>query len=173
MNCFYCHGVETIEETTTRFCACDIPNPFIVENVPASVCRLCGDKSYSGEAVDALEKIKNGGCQPAGSRTVQVYDFENLSRGLDKETQLGRLRSSRRVFVNYAHLPEDWATLFGAMARWQAEASPNPQHYSAWRLMRPEISDDRLRKVTELPTSYSIKSYSMNQYSQLVARQGS
>ena len=87
MNCFYCHGVDTVENGTTHHCACDIDTPFIVENVPASVCRLCGDAAFSGETVDALEKIRNGECQPSGSRTVQVYDFENLSRGLDKETQ--------------------------------------------------------------------------------------
>jgi hypothetical protein len=173
MNCFYCKGVETIEEGTARFCACDASTPFIVENVPASVCRLCGDKSYSGEAVDALEKIKNGECQPAGSRTVQVYDFENLSQSLDKERQPDSLRSPSGVFVSYAHPRADWATLFGAMARRQVETLPVLEHNSAWKFKRSEILDDRLGKVTEIPTSYSIKSYSINQYSHLGAQQES
>ena len=168
MNCDYCHGVETVEKGIARFCACDAPTLFLVENLPASVCRLCGDKSYSGDAVDALEKIKNGECQPASSRIVQVYDFENLSQSLDKERQPDSLRSPRGFFVSYAHLREDWATLLGAMARCQVEVLLPPDHHSAWKFMGPEISDDRLRKVTELTTSYSI-----SQYSHLGTQQGS
>ena len=173
MNCFYCHGVDTVENGKTHHCACDIDTPFIVENVPASVCRLCGDAAFSGETVNALEKIRNGECQPTGSRTVRVYDFENLSQNLDKETQLDSLRTPSGVFMSYAHPRADWATLFGAMARRQVETLPVLEHNSAWKFKRSEILDDRLGKVTEIPTSYSIKSYSINQYSHLGAQQGS
>ena len=81
MNCSYCNGLDTVEEETTRFCACDAPQPFIVEEVPAFVCRLCGDKSYSSETVAELEKIKNG---DAGLHTIQplrVFLFDSWSKG--------------------------------------------------------------------------------------------
>ena len=78
MNCYYCKGVGTIEERLTRFCAYDIPDPFLMENVPASVCRLCGDKSYSGDVVTALEKIKNREVKASKSRNFRVFDYRQL-----------------------------------------------------------------------------------------------
>ena len=80
MNCYYCKGVDTMEAQNTRFCAYDIPAPFVMENVPASVCRLCGDKSYSGNVVTALEKIKNGKAQVSGFQTFRVFDFKQLDK---------------------------------------------------------------------------------------------
>ena len=80
MNCYYCKGVDTMGEQNTRFCAYDIPNPFVMQNVPASVCRLCGDKSYSGDVVTALEKIKNGEVQVSGFQTFRVFDFKQLDK---------------------------------------------------------------------------------------------
>ncbi len=75
MNCYYCHGIGTVEKQQTRFCACDAPQPFIVENVPALVCIQCGDKTFSGEVVSALEKIKDGKTQVSSLRTIRVFDF--------------------------------------------------------------------------------------------------
>ncbi len=60
MNCHYCNGVDTVEEKTASFSACDIPQAFIVENVPAFVCYLCGDKSFSSASIKALGKIERG-----------------------------------------------------------------------------------------------------------------
>ena len=60
MNCHYCKGLNTIEKQITTFSACDIPQAFIVENVPAFVCYLCGDKSFSGETIRVMDKIRCG-----------------------------------------------------------------------------------------------------------------
>ena len=68
MNCRYCNGVNTKEHRKTRFCAYDIPNPFVMENVPALVCNLCGDKTYSGDAVKALKKSKTAKRKPAAAK---------------------------------------------------------------------------------------------------------
>ena len=78
MNCYYCKGIDTVEEKLTRFCAYDVPDPFLMENVPASVCRLCGDKSYSGDVVTALEKIKNREVKPSNSQFFRVFDYCQL-----------------------------------------------------------------------------------------------
>ena len=80
MNCYYCKGANTMEQKSTRFCAYDIEAPFIMENVPASVCRLCGEKSYTDEVVSALEKIRNGEAQVSGFQTFRVFDFRNLDK---------------------------------------------------------------------------------------------
>ena len=81
MNCRYCHGVGIVAEQQTRFYACDAPQPFVVENLPALVCVQCGDKSFRGEAVTALEKIKDGNAQVSSVQTIRVFDFERLDKG--------------------------------------------------------------------------------------------
>ncbi len=96
MNCHYCNGVDTVEEETTRFCACDIPQPFVVENVPAFVCYLCGDKSFLGGAIKAMDKIKRGEARANGSRYIRVFDFRQLAEDSEPVPN-GGLRST---FVN-------------------------------------------------------------------------
>jgi hypothetical protein len=78
MNCYYCKGVNTIEEQAVRLCECEAALPYIVENVPTFVCRLCGDKSYSGETLTILEKITKGEALAASFQVIQVFDFQRL-----------------------------------------------------------------------------------------------
>lgn len=79
MNCRYCNGVNTVEAQITTFSICDLPQPFMVENVPALVCYLCGDKTFSGKAIDAMNKIKRGEVKAGKSRLLQVFDFDKLA----------------------------------------------------------------------------------------------
>ncbi len=90
MNCFYCHGVDTIEEGKTDYCVGELSRPFVVRNVPASICRLCGDESYSADTVETLDQIRNGDYQPVGSVTLQVFDFERLGQQAAKEKTIDR-----------------------------------------------------------------------------------
>lgn len=55
MKCFYCKG-ETME-TITKFIVDLGRCVVIVKNVPARVCRQCGETSYSNEVAQQLEKI--------------------------------------------------------------------------------------------------------------------
>lgn len=55
MKCFYCKG-ETME-TTTKFIVDLGRCVVIVKNVPARVCRQCGETSYSNEVAQQLERI--------------------------------------------------------------------------------------------------------------------
>ena len=55
MKCFYCKGETT--ETTTKFIVDLGQCVVIVKNVPARVCRQCGETSYSNEVAQQLEKI--------------------------------------------------------------------------------------------------------------------
>ena len=84
MNCHYCHGVGTLEKRLTRFCAYDIPNPFLVERVPATVCRLCGDKSYSGDVVAALERIRNKEAKVSDLQAFRVFDFYQFDQASER-----------------------------------------------------------------------------------------
>ena len=86
MRCFYCYGVDTIEEQLTRFCACDAPQPFIVENVPAQVCCQCGDKTHSAKTSTGLEKIIKGEAGPGRLQPIRVFDFNNLGESEETAT---------------------------------------------------------------------------------------
>ena len=75
MNCHYCQGVDTVEERLTRFCAYDASAPFVVDNVPGFVCRLCGEKSFSDKTTAKLAKVIKGEVLASGQRVFQVFDF--------------------------------------------------------------------------------------------------
>ena len=80
MTCNYCNGVDSIEQQNTRFCACENPAPFIVENVPALVCALCGDKAYSGETLTQLEKVRDNKVSIGKLRPIRVVDFGEIDK---------------------------------------------------------------------------------------------
>ena len=57
MNCFYCKG--ELQETTTKFIV-DIDDcVVIVKNVPAMICKQCGEKSFDDKTMERLEMIVN------------------------------------------------------------------------------------------------------------------
>ena len=80
MECSYCNGVGSIEQLNTLFCACESPSPFIVDNVPALVCSLCGDKSYSGETLAQLEKVRDYKGPKVKFRAIRVVDFGEIGK---------------------------------------------------------------------------------------------
>ncbi len=55
MNCFYCKG-QTVE-ALTKFVVDLGQCVLIVKDVPARVCRQCGEASYSSEVAQQLERI--------------------------------------------------------------------------------------------------------------------
>ncbi len=160
MNCFYCKGVETIEEGTTRFCACDASTPFIVENVPASVCQLCGDKSFSGETVDALQKINNGECRPTSVQFVKVYDFENLIERPNNDPQPTGLRVSYKVFVSH-RLQDTLPNALDAMAKWKHGALPFTEYPAARGSRRITTYKCRSWQGMDKPKSYHAPRFSV------------
>lgn len=81
MNCYYCKGVDTVEEEAAPLCECEAYRPYLVEHVPTFVCRLCGDKSYSDETLSALEKITKGEASASSWQVIRVFDFNQLEGG--------------------------------------------------------------------------------------------
>lgn len=155
MNCFYCRGVDTIEETTTRFCAYDTDTPFLVENVPASVCRLCGDESYKGDTIDTLEEIKNGSFLPQGFRVFQVFDFEDLERPTDDGIGVASTHPVNRDFVS-DYLQQNWTTLLHGMSGWRLGVMPTREIRGAWRHIEPNFSGSMFKKKECATMSYHI-----------------
>ena len=117
MKCFYCNGDDTVEEQPTRFCACESPQPFVVDNVPTSVCRLCGDKSFSTETVAVLEKIKNGEAQARGYQVIQIFDFEQLGRAGEPEIVRGQDQPLLRHYIA-RNLDQNRVTVYGSISSW-------------------------------------------------------
>ena len=55
MKCFFCKG--ELEKTTTKFIVDLGDCVVIVKNVPALVCKQCGETSFDDETMDRLEGI--------------------------------------------------------------------------------------------------------------------
>lgn len=146
VNCHYCHGVDTVQQTITRFCACDAPVPFIVENVPASVCYLCGDKAFSGDIVDTFEKIKNGEFEANDSRSVKVFDMEKLRQPPEANGE------AANVFTSLAHpsselgptIQRKLPTSSSRVVLMESPTLPDPERSSAWSLR--ETPDSRFKR---------------------------
>ena len=83
MDCNYCHGMDTIKQQKIRFCACNSPTPFIVDNVPAEVCSLCGDKSYSGDTLAQLKKVRDRKIPMPFVLPIPIVDFDQIAETHD------------------------------------------------------------------------------------------
>lgn len=77
MACYNCRSSNTEELQNVRYFQWEGSKPFIVENVPAIVCRLCGPTGYSGSVLSVIERIRDGKGTPIGTQTVKVFDFNN------------------------------------------------------------------------------------------------
>lgn len=51
----------------------------IVENVPAEVCKQCGDQLFDPKTVRTLEKILRTPTKPTKTIKVPVFDLERLA----------------------------------------------------------------------------------------------
>jgi len=76
MICHKCGG--RMENQTVRFCACEANPPLFVDNTPAFVCRQCGERVYSDETMEALERILQGQVTARGVQFVASYQFADL-----------------------------------------------------------------------------------------------
>lgn len=51
---------------------------FILENVPARVCRQCGEWIVSGSVAKKIEQVVRSGATPTRMEQVPVYDLANV-----------------------------------------------------------------------------------------------
>ena len=74
--CFVCGG-DMVRERTTHYEQVD-GELLIFENVPATVCDLCGETTMRGSVFDVIDRIARE--RPAPTRTVEaaVYDYTAL-----------------------------------------------------------------------------------------------
>jgi len=73
MKCVFCGG-ET-EKRTVTFSYEEDDKHFLVEHVPAEVCERCGEKTYSPEVTEELQKFAKDQFKPVKKLEVPVFDF--------------------------------------------------------------------------------------------------
>ena len=88
MNCHYCGGVDTYQNTVAQHFCPSGDTPFFVDNLPVSDCVLCGDRMLSNSAMDALDSINDKNAIPVRLRAIPVYDF-NALEGHPQTTMVG------------------------------------------------------------------------------------
>ena|SRR5581483_9060283 len=77
MSCWRCGG--SMEEQRVTFCACTASPPVVVKNVPASVCRQCGERSYSTPVLNTLKRIRDGKGPAPRLDYLYAYDFDEAA----------------------------------------------------------------------------------------------
>lgn len=92
MACYNCRSNNTEEQKFIRFFQWADKNPFFLENVPATVCRVCGPTVYSGKVLSVIDRVEEGKVPPIGSQTVKVFDFAN-PQALPKKINTSPVRS--------------------------------------------------------------------------------
>jgi YgiT-type zinc finger domain-containing protein len=70
--CVYCRG-ELEERRVTRLQEYD-GRWFIIENVPALVCKQCGEQFFTPQAHDLVVTLIAGKGTPVRTETVMVFD---------------------------------------------------------------------------------------------------
>ncbi|MDP2646214.1 MAG: type II toxin-antitoxin system MqsA family antitoxin [Desulfobacterales bacterium] len=73
MKCVFCGGDVVKSEVT--FTYEEDEKHLIIENVPAELCKRCGEKMYSPEVTDELLRYANNEFKPARKIEVPVFDF--------------------------------------------------------------------------------------------------
>jgi len=73
-NCRYCDG-QLEEQRVTRFQKYQ-DQWILIENVPALVCRQCGEQFFTPAAHDLVVDLISGKSKPVRTETVAVYDAE-------------------------------------------------------------------------------------------------
>jgi len=66
---------ETMVETKVTYTLDIDGNFYIVEHVPARVCRETGEQFFSPETVERIQTLIRGGTQPARVVETPVYDY--------------------------------------------------------------------------------------------------
>jgi len=76
-SCAFCKG--SLKEKTVTYTTEYKGRVVVVENVPALVCRQCGETVFRPEVVEKLQKIVWGELPQTGEIKVPFYDFEKVA----------------------------------------------------------------------------------------------
>ncbi len=77
--CRSCLGRDTYEDRLVSFPFQFRGRLILFENVPASVCSQCGEKLFSGDTADLMDKLARGETPPTRMTEVPVYDLAEVA----------------------------------------------------------------------------------------------
>lgn len=73
--CHVCGSSESEQQLITE--VFKISNQFyLVENIPATVCRNCGEETFSRETTENIRKMLHSHTEPSRSISVDVFAYE-------------------------------------------------------------------------------------------------
>jgi YgiT-type zinc finger domain-containing protein len=73
--CLFCKGKVLQEKVNVGFrWGKDL---IVIEGVPATVCRQCGEKHFDAEVYKEMEKLAKGRIKPFKRLTIDVIKFEH------------------------------------------------------------------------------------------------
>ena len=75
--CYNCRSIDTEAPTLVRYFSSTGTEPYFLENLPATVCRVCGPTGFSGKTMGAFSQIDKGDAYPVAHRRVPVFDLKN------------------------------------------------------------------------------------------------
>jgi len=73
--CFFCKGKVAQEKVNVDFRWGE--NLIVIEDVPARVCRQCGEKYFDAEVYRDMEKLAKGRMKPLKHLSIDVIKFEH------------------------------------------------------------------------------------------------
>ena len=86
-----------MEQKITSFCACDAQPPLRIENVPAHVCTMCGQKVFDQDVVTRIHNITRN--ESADAHLVMaVYDYSRTVRATGQNRRLSGWIGSTGVY---------------------------------------------------------------------------
>ncbi len=75
--CMYCQGeleprrVSRVQEYEGRW--------IVIENLPALVCRQCGERFFTPDVHDLVVALAKGQVKPARTDTIEIYDATRIA----------------------------------------------------------------------------------------------
>ncbi|CAN2041241.1 YgiT-type zinc finger domain-containing protein [Candidatus Magnetomoraceae bacterium gMMP-15] len=73
MKCVLCGG--KIEKKKVTFIYDYDENYIVIKNVPAEICELCGERTYSPETTDRLIMFANNQFKPLKEIEIPLFDY--------------------------------------------------------------------------------------------------
>ena len=72
-NCYYCRGRNTMEIKRINHIINTDHQPKLINNLPAKVCIQCGEKVFSEDTLDYINRVRTGSQPHTTLQTIQVY----------------------------------------------------------------------------------------------------
>ena len=73
--CHVCHARESRQELVEEIFHIDHKKPVMVEDIPATVCARCGEKTFSRETTEKIRLMVHGGAKPVKAMAIDVFAY--------------------------------------------------------------------------------------------------